>query len=111
MFSSLRHITDMLVGGQELLEEGYNHWPAQLPVLIYHGDKDEVTSHNSSTELFNKLPAQDKTYKTFPDGYHELHNEPDGVREKVIEECISFIEAHLERPSERPSEPEVTAKL
>jgi acylglycerol lipase len=40
-------------------------------------------------------------------GYHELHNEPDGVKEKVIEECISFIEAHLER---RP-EPEVTAKL
>jgi acylglycerol lipase len=40
-------------------------------------------------------------------GYHELHNEPDGVKEKVIEECISFIEAHLERRSE----PEVTAKL
>jgi acylglycerol lipase len=39
-------------------------------------------------------------------GFHELHNEPDGVKEKVIEECISFIEAHLERHSE----PEDTAK-
>jgi acylglycerol lipase len=29
-------------------------------------------------------------------GYHELHNEPDGVKEKVAEECIVFIESHLD---------------
>jgi acylglycerol lipase len=28
-------------------------------------------------------------------GYHELHNEPDGVKEKLIEECITWVEAHL----------------
>ena len=28
-------------------------------------------------------------------GFHELHNEPDGVKEKVIGECIAWVEAHL----------------
>ena len=28
-------------------------------------------------------------------GLHELHNEPDGVKEKLTEECIAWVEAHL----------------
>lgn len=28
-------------------------------------------------------------------GYHELHNESDGVKEKLTEECITWVEAHL----------------
>lgn len=27
-------------------------------------------------------------------GYHELQNETDGVQEKLVEECIVWIEAH-----------------
>lgn len=29
-------------------------------------------------------------------GYHELQNEPDGVKEKVLEEVVSFIDGHLD---------------
>ncbi|KAG8221233.1 hypothetical protein J3R82DRAFT_1395 [Butyriboletus roseoflavus] len=28
-------------------------------------------------------------------GFHELHNEPGGVKEKLFEECIAWVEAHL----------------
>jgi acylglycerol lipase len=28
-------------------------------------------------------------------GYHELQNEPDGVKEKLLEEVVSFIDDHL----------------
>lgn len=44
-------------------------------------------------------------------GFHELHNEPDGVKEKLVEECISFIESHLEKHHEPAEEPVVAAKL
>jgi acylglycerol lipase len=27
-------------------------------------------------------------------GYHELHNEPDGVREKLAETIIAFVQEH-----------------
>ena len=29
------------------------------------------------------------------DGYHELHNEPNGVKDRFIDECISWVEARL----------------
>ena len=32
---------------------------------------------------------------SFQGGYHELHNEPDGVREKLADTIIAFIEGHL----------------
>ena len=29
------------------------------------------------------------------DAYHELHNDLDGVKEKMIEDCIQWVEKHL----------------
>jgi hypothetical protein len=37
-------------------------------------------------------------------GYHELHNEPDGVKEKLVEEVVSFIDNHVTQPSSAPEE-------
>lgn len=28
-------------------------------------------------------------------GFHELHNEPDGVKERLIEECIGWVEKRV----------------
>lgn len=34
-------------------------------------------------------------YLTFEQGgFHELQNEPDGVKEKLAEEVITFVDAH-----------------
>lgn len=32
-------------------------------------------------------------------GYHELHNEPDGMREQLIDEILTFIEEHAKSSS------------
>ena len=37
-------------------------------------------------------------------GYHELHNEPDGVAEKFTDECIAWVERQLEPPPTPVSE-------
>lgn len=66
-----------------------------------------------AAKLFvEKLPANDKNISLyevcFPDvdfysmsnrvlqgGYHELQNEPDGVKERLVDECVAWAEAHF----------------
>lgn len=91
---TLKGISDMLDGGEALLKD-YVNWPADLPVLLVHGTEDKVTSCIATEQFFQKLPAKDKTFTPYPGGYHELQSEPNGVKEKLVEECISWVEAHI----------------
>ncbi|KAI1782745.1 hypothetical protein LXA43DRAFT_1103472 [Ganoderma leucocontextum] len=65
-----------------------------LPLLIIHGTADRVISYKGSEEFFYKIKADDKEFKPFQDGFHELAYEPDGVKEKFTDECISWILKH-----------------
>jgi len=92
---SLRGVGDMLTGGEQLLKADYQNWRPSLPLLVIHGTADRVTSHQASQEFFNKVPAKDKELSLYPDGYHELQNEPDGVKERLIAQCIAWVEARI----------------
>ncbi|KAJ3575287.1 hypothetical protein NP233_g1202 [Leucocoprinus birnbaumii] len=92
---SLRGISDMLTNGDALLTTYYKNWPSSLPVLIVHGTADKVTSHKASEEFIGKLSVTDKKISLFEGGFHELQNEPDGVKEKLADEVVHFIESHL----------------
>lgn len=46
------------------------------PLLLIHGDKDGMTSHNA-TEQFAAKASGDISLKIWPNGFHELHNDPD----------------------------------
>ena len=35
-------------------------------------------------------------------GFHELHNEPNGVKEELLEEIVAFIDAHLPAKKDTP---------
>ncbi|KAJ7854285.1 Alpha/Beta hydrolase protein [Mycena olivaceomarginata] len=86
-----------LKGLTYMLEElcSYANWPQDLPVLFMHGDTDPVVSYPDSKAMFEKLPAQDKKMITYPGGYHELHFEPDGIREKSLQDLVEFIHTHV----------------
>jgi acylglycerol lipase len=92
---SLRGVSDMLNGGEHLLKADYQNWRPSLPLLLAHGTADKITSPTATQEFFEKVPATDKELTTFPDGFHELHNEPDGVKERLIQQCIRWIEARV----------------
>ncbi|KAH9913544.1 lysophospholipase [Fomitopsis serialis] len=91
-----RGVVDMLNMGERLLYDSYKNWPQKLPVLIFHGTQDKVTSHKASEELYGKLDAEDKKLSLYEDGYHELSNEPDGVKERFWDECIAWIHGHVQ---------------
>jgi len=46
-----RGVVDMLNMGERHLYDSYRNWPQKLPVLIFHGTHDKVTSHKASEEL------------------------------------------------------------
>jgi len=88
-------ITDMIDGGQKLLDEDYAHFPQSLPLIIVHGDADRITSYDASKSFVDKVKANDKVFSSYPGGYHELANEPDGIDEKFTNEVITWILAHV----------------
>ncbi|KAI8978320.1 lysophospholipase [Trametes punicea] len=92
---SAKGLHDMLEGGEKLLWDDYKHWPRSLSLLIAHGTADRVTSFAAAEEFFKKVDAADKEFKSFPDSLHELVNESDGVKEKYVDECISWILKHV----------------
>ncbi|KAI6046316.1 alpha beta-hydrolase [Pisolithus marmoratus] len=105
---SLKGISDMLDGGENLLRKDYAHWPENLPVrrfkllclLLAHGSEDKITSHKASEQFYNAVPAQVKHLSIYPGGFHELHNEPNGVKEQLINECITWVERHIPSPAQ-----------
>ena len=42
-------------------------------------------------------------------GFHELQNEPDGVKERLADEIVAFIEEHLLEPSASAEPPATEA--
>ncbi|GJE91344.1 alpha/beta hydrolase [Phanerochaete sordida] len=105
---SLRALDDMLTGGEKLLTDDYAKWPKDLPLLIVHGTADQVTSCDASKQFFEKVPALDKKISLYEGGYHELVQEPDGIPDRLVNECISWIETHL--PAKSPSAPGTPAE-
>lgn len=47
----------------------------ELPLLIYHGSADRLTSHEASKEFAFKVKG-DVTWHSWEDFYHECHNDP-----------------------------------
>jgi alpha-beta hydrolase superfamily lysophospholipase len=64
----------------------------KLPLLIYHGSADKLTSHDASKEFASNAHG-DVTWKSWEGFYHECHNEPE--QQQVFALIIDWINAHL----------------
>ncbi|SCV73720.1 BQ2448_6150 [Microbotryum intermedium] len=102
---TFRGVSDMLKGGEALLTKDYQKWPKGLPLLIIHGEMDEVTWCESSKRFVEKVQKAggNAEYKGYPGFYvsltivrcHELHNEPGEDKWIVIKDVIDWIKAKL----------------
>ncbi|KAF7305556.1 Hydrolase-4 domain-containing protein [Mycena chlorophos] len=90
---SLKSISSIFAQGERVLKSPHN-WPREMPVLFLHGDADRMAHFGVVHKFFNEIPADDKVWHTYNGGYHELHNEPDGIREKSLADIVSFIHKH-----------------
>jgi alpha-beta hydrolase superfamily lysophospholipase len=66
---------------------------ANAPVLLTHGEADSVTSIAATRTYFEKLIAPSKSFITYPEARHELHN--DLIRETVLNDYLIWIQNQL----------------
>ncbi len=65
-----------------------------VPLLLFHGTADSVTSHAASSELAGRL-GDGCTFLSVDGGYHELHN--DIGSEQLLARVIAWIETNASR--------------
>lgn len=63
-----------------------------LPLLIYHGTGDQLTSYKATEAFANKV-NNDVTFKLFEGAFHEIHNDLD--QKELFELMKSWIRSHL----------------
>jgi alpha-beta hydrolase superfamily lysophospholipase len=67
------------------------HPSANAPVLLTHGEADSVTSIEATRAYFEELLAPSKTFISYPEARHELHN--DLIRATVLKDYLEWIQA------------------
>jgi alpha-beta hydrolase superfamily lysophospholipase len=60
-----------------------------LPVLLQHGEADELVSVDASVFLADRLGSESITLHTYPGLAHEVYNEPE--RERVLEDLAAWL--------------------
>lgn len=75
--------------GKKISVQGYR---LNKPMLLLHGSGDKITSYKASVE-FSRNTGNFTEFKSFPNGYHELHN--DIVREEVFEAVNQWIDKEV----------------
>jgi len=64
-----------------------------IPLLIMQGGADKVTLPESSLEFFHKITFLDKTFREYPETYHEIQN--DINYPEVLADMEEWLECHL----------------
>ena len=81
---------ELMNAGKYVLERAES---VDLPLLVLHGDADEIADPAGAQELFEHSSSSDKTLKLYQGFYHEVLNEPD--KEKVYADIRKWLE-HVE---------------
>ena len=89
---SARMFSEIYTAGRWVLDKADK---INFPVLIQHGNDDNITSYKASKEFADKAKElkKDVTYKVWEGLYHELHNELE--KEKVFEFVLKWLEEKL----------------
>eukprot|EP00602_Paraphysomonas_sp_CaronLab_P005710 CAMPEP_0185032002 /NCGR_PEP_ID=MMETSP1103-20130426/19814_1 /TAXON_ID=36769 /ORGANISM="Paraphysomonas bandaiensis, Strain Caron Lab Isolate" /LENGTH=300 /DNA_ID=CAMNT_0027567731 /DNA_START=188 /DNA_END=1090 /DNA_ORIENTATION=- len=62
------------------------------PVLIQHGEADQVTCHKNSITLFEKCSSEDKTLKIYPGAWHSLVvGEYEPLSSEVFNDIVTWL--------------------
>ncbi|ORX84724.1 alpha/beta-hydrolase [Basidiobolus meristosporus CBS 931.73] len=97
-YASLSCLSDIFYYGKLLLTDRYKNF--LTPVLLTHGEQDQITSCAATTEFHDLLEA-DKTLKIWPNSAHELHFEDN--KQEVMEYYYQWLDNKIHREENWPS--------
>ncbi|KAJ3019463.1 hypothetical protein HKX48_002051 [Thoreauomyces humboldtii] len=88
--TSMGTARDIVLNGESLTKLASEF---TLPMLVTSGTNDTIVSPKATEVFFEKVGSEDKTFRSYDDLCHELHNEPE--KEDIIKLYISWILSHL----------------
>jgi alpha-beta hydrolase superfamily lysophospholipase len=88
---SARWFTEMLSTMEEVNRQASR---MQIPVLMQVAGDDHLVNAQSSKQFFEKLTVADKTLHMYDGLYHEIYNELDEQRQKVLGDLEAWLENH-----------------
>ncbi len=85
--------------GTELLSavESVKMWGKSIntPLLMIHGEADRLNSAEGAKNFFDRIHARDKEFISYPNSYHELHNDLDN--DMMLNDLLNWVNRHNER--------------
>jgi acylglycerol lipase len=63
----------------------------RVPILMQIAGDDHLVNARTSEQFFQKLTVPDKTLHVYEGLYHEIYNELEEEREKVLEDLASWL--------------------
>ncbi|KNC98611.1 uncharacterized protein SPPG_06292 [Spizellomyces punctatus DAOM BR117] len=86
-YTSLSTARDIVLNGEALA--GSLAAQLTLPLLITFGTGDHICSYDAAKAFCDAAASKDKTFKSYTDLCHELHNEPE--KDEIIKFYIDWI--------------------
>ena len=67
----------------------------KIPILMQVADDDHLVNARTSKQFFKTLSTPDKTLQVYEGLYHEIYNELEGQREKVLTDLEDWLVERL----------------
>jgi alpha-beta hydrolase superfamily lysophospholipase len=65
------------------------------PILMLQGLADRIVVPQATLDFYEQIPAADKALYTYPEYYHELHN--DLGKEKPLADLVEWLDVRMVR--------------
>jgi len=67
----------------------------RLPLLMLVAGGDKIASPEASRRFFEAAASEDKVFNEYPGLYHEVFNEPEADRNKVLDDLLAWMDSHV----------------
>ncbi|MGL4368929.1 MAG: lysophospholipase [Spirochaetota bacterium] len=89
-----RFYTEFTANGEFCLEHANQ---LRLPLMLIHGTDDQLCDIKGTERTFEESESAEKNFVSFPGLYHELMNETEKERTKVLTLLSKWIPAHINK--------------
>lgn len=84
-------IVQEMINGNKWVQKNISKFV--YPILLIHGENDQIISYLDSEKIFKKVPSKDKKIRIYEGMFHEVLNEPN--KDKVLEELSAWMDKRL----------------
>ncbi len=90
---SARWFTEYMKTGDDCMANAHS---LMKPLLVFHGKGDKIADCKASEEFGRKAGSSSKEILLYNEMYHELINEPEADRTRVLKDVVSWVLTQIE---------------